>query len=351
LACDAAILQIDSKKKAEMSKANPSNRKGFTLVELLVVIAIIGILIALLLPAIQAAREAARRTQCSNNLRQVALATHNYLSGVKSLPPALDWSRSTTSNWSVLARLLPYMEDTSLHSLIDFRYNYSDLKNAPQHAEVSQMKLPMYNCPSELQAEARLGASQTHFPTSYGINSGTWFIYDPTTAKTSDGAFVINAKISDKAFSDGMSKTLAFSEVKAYQAKLANSGNPAVLGSPIPATPAEVAAYGGKFGATGHTEWVDGKVHETCFTATLAPNTSVPYTHESVTYDIDFISNGESPASGALPTYAAVTSRSYHPGVVQSAMMDGSVRSIANVDNSIWRAMSTRSGSETFDMP
>src|SRR6188472_4029953 len=107
-----------------MRNVRRGSHSGFTLIELLVVIAIIGILIALLLPAVQAAREAARRSQCSNNLHQISLATQNYLSAMRAVPPAIDWSRSTTSNWSVLARLLPYMEDTSLHSLIDFRYNY-----------------------------------------------------------------------------------------------------------------------------------------------------------------------------------------------------------------------------------
>jgi hypothetical protein len=148
-----------------------------------------------------------------------------------------------------------------------------------------------------------------------------------------------------------MSKTLAFSEVKAYQDKLASSGNPSTVDATIPATPAEVVAYGGTFGRTGHTEWVDGKVHETCFTATFAPNTSVPYTNSGVTYDIDFISKAESLATGAPPTYAAVTSRSYHAGIVQAAMMDGSVRTVGNIDNNLWRAMATRNSGETFEMP
>lgn len=327
------------------------HRRGFTLVELLVVIAIIGILVALMLPAIQAAREAARRTQCSNNLHQLALATQNHMSALKFVPPALDWSKATMSNWSVLARLLPYMEDTSLHGLIDFHYNYSDVVNAPQHAQVSQMKIPALACPSEQQPELKIGTSQNHFPPSYGVNCGTWFIYDPATGKGSNGAFVINNEISDKAFVDGLSKTLALSEVKAYQGKLGSGGNPSAAGSPVPDTTAEVVAYGGTYGATGHTEWVDGKVHETCFTATFPPNTTLPYSDGAATYDVDFISSGEKP-TGTVPTYAAVTSRSYHPGIVLSALMDGSVRTSANnIDTAVWRAMGTRNGGEVFEIP
>jgi len=324
---------------------------AFTLVELLVVIAIIGILIALLLPAIQAAREAARRSQCSNNLRQLSLAMSNHLAAQKFVPPALDWSKSTSSNWSVLARLLPYVEEESLRNLINFQYNYGDVTNAPQHAQVSQMKIPIFVCPSEQQQEPKVGGSQNHFPPTYGANQGTWFTFDPSTGNISNGAFVVNKKLSDKAFTDGMSKTLAFSEVKAYTAKIANSGNPSALGSAIPDTPAAVVASGGTFGTTGHTEWVDGKIHETGFTTTLAPNATVSYSNGTSTYDVDFISKTESSA-GAVPTYAAVTSRSYHHGVVQTAMMDGSVRLVGNtVDLAVWRAAGTRNGNEASELP
>lgn len=327
---------------------------GFTLVELLVVIAIIGILVALLLPAVQAAREAARRTQCSNNLHQLILATHNHLSALTYLPPSLDWSRSTDSGWSVLARLLPYAEEASLHNLIDFRYNYKDLADAPQHAQVTQMKIPMFVCPSEQRQELKIeedDGGQAHFPPNYGVNQGTWFTFDPPTRKTGNGAFLVNEKIGDKAFTDGLSKTLAFSEIKAYTARLINGGNPGSMGATIPDTPADVVAYGGTFGTTSHTEWVDGKVHETGFTTTFPPNTNVPYNDGTATYDVDVVSQKESP-TGALPTYAAVTSRSYHAGVVQSAMMDGSVRTVSDdIDILVWRAMGTRNGNEAVETP
>ncbi len=298
---------------------------GFTIVELLVVIAIIGILVALLLPAIQAAREAARRTQCSNNLHQVSLAMQIHLSALRFIPPAIDWSKSTTSNWSVLARLLPYVEEEGLHNLIDFNYNYSDVTNAPQHAQVSEMKIPMFVCPSEQQPVPKVGTKQSHFPPNYGANQGTWFTFDPSTGKTGNGAFLVNVKLNDRAFTDGMSKTLAFSEVKAYAAKLANGGNPGSLDAPLPDLPTTVVGYGGTLGTTGHTEWVDGKIHETGFTATFPPNTNVAYSDGPGTYDVDFISTSEKPA-GTVPTYAAVTVAELSPGRRPSGH-DGRLRS------------------------
>ena len=119
------------------------------------------------------------------------------------------------------------------------------------------------------------------------------------------------------------------------------------VGSRAPNTPAELAAhFGGTFDFNGHTEWVEGDVHETGFTTTFTPNAVVPYTDAGATYNIDLTSirDGESTTS---PTYAAVTARSFHPGHVNVAMLDGSVRTVVDaVDLVVWRAVGTRAGSE-----
>lgn len=326
-------------------------RKAFTLIELLVVIAIIGTLAGLLLPAIQQAREAARRMSCASNIRQLAIATHSYMDTFKAIPPAVCMAPGVAGAWSVHARLLPFLEQANLQNIIDFRYNYSDLTNAPQHANVTKMLIPIYICPSESRAEERVGTTQNHFPVNYGINYGTWLVFDAATKSTGNGAFVVNKKIGAAALTDGMSNTVGFAEVKAFQPRMSNSSVPATLGAPIPNTPADVLALGGTFGTTGHTEWVDGKVQQTGFTSVFTPNAKIPYTNAGITYSIDFVSRGES-LTATVPTYAAVTSRSYHVGLVQVAMMDGSVRTVSDqVELSTWRAMSTRDQGEVFVLP
>jgi prepilin-type processing-associated H-X9-DG protein len=123
--------------------------------------------------------------------------------------------------------------------------------------------------------------------------------------------------------------------------------NPGTLGVPPPATPAAATAFfGGTFDENGHTEWVEGDVHETGFTTTFTPNTKVPHTIGSQTFDVDVTSmrDGE---STTLPTYAAVTARSYHPGGINVALMDGSVRAVnSGITLQVWRALGTRGGGE-----
>ena len=151
------------------------------------------------------------------------------------------------------------------------------------------------------------------------LNEGTWFIYDPVSDEAGDGPFAPNRAFRTGEITDGLSNTMAASEVKAYQPNMWDTQKPDTVGVAPPATVADVAAYfGGTFDFNGHTEWVEGDVHETGFTTTFTPNTNVSYNDGAGTYSVDVTSlrDGE---STALPTYAAVTARSFHPRPLTSA--------------------------------
>jgi prepilin-type N-terminal cleavage/methylation domain-containing protein len=330
-------------------------RRGFTLIELLVVIAIIAILIALLLPAVQQAREAARRAQCKNNLKQIGLALHNYLDSHTVFPPSFCIGASTGGTWSIQARILPYMEQANAYNVIDLTVGYSVPPNST--VGVTQMQVPSYICPDEIKAVVRPATTPTgaaHFPSTYAFNGGTWKLFTPgptlgSGGRPGNGAFGPNSRFSSRDFVDGMSNTLGFSEVLAY---MPNIGNDAAATDTIPTSLTGFTS--GSYSTTGHTEWVDGKIHEAGFTTTFTPNAKTLISHASIPAPIvgDYISckeRGTSATCAGQPTYAAVTARSYHTGIVQALLMDGSCRAVSeNIDLLTWRALSTRHGGEVF---
>lgn len=338
--------------------AAPHSRSAFTLVELLVVIAIIGILVALLLPAVQAAREAARRNQCKNNLKQLGLATLNYESAQRKLPPSANIDLTSTAptpnngSWGVHGRLLEYLEEASLRSLVDIEKAWDN------QMAISGLQISGFQCPSDARSQEVRdpgGGKALLYATNYGFNLGEWFVYDPTTDKGGRGMFYPNSHLRLAKVIDGTSKTLLAAEVKSWTPYTRNGGTPTAT---PPATAAEAATYvassGAEFKDTGHTEWPDGRVHHTGFTTAMKPNTFVPFTNPSgVEVDADYNSwqEGRQGATGS-PTYAIITSRSYHPGQVQVAMVDGSVQAVTDgVELVVWRAMSTRDGEEVVNAP
>jgi prepilin-type N-terminal cleavage/methylation domain-containing protein len=194
--------------------------KAFTLIELLVVITIIGTLIALLLPAIQAVREASRKTQCANNIRQIGLSIHNFESSRRHFPagyqatmPYADGASDTSPGWGWSAAILPLLEESSVFKRIDFSLPIPD----PANAAAARVPVPLYHCPSDLAPEAAFSVPDdlgnivvTAAPSSYAACVGG--DESDTTAQSGLGIFFRNSQTRVAEIKDGTSKTILIGE-------------------------------------------------------------------------------------------------------------------------------------------
>ncbi|MGQ9574790.1 MAG: DUF1559 family PulG-like putative transporter [Thermoguttaceae bacterium] len=197
-----------------------SRRAAFTLVELLVVIAIIGILVALLLPAVQAAREAARRTQCANNLRQLGLAMHQYHGALKSFPPgfmAIDHLGQVSGGWAWGVFLMPYIEQSPLQDILSpTKYTLSQVISDPALLPMLQMQLAVFKCPSSPMEPLR----QYHGPGAEMVATANYtccrgfFSYSGAThlKKPNNGVFYAQSATRTHQVLDGLSNTFALGE-------------------------------------------------------------------------------------------------------------------------------------------
>lgn len=360
--------------------------RGFTLVELLVVIAIIGVLVALLLPAVQAAREAARRTQCINNLKQMGLGATNYESARGVFPPGRllpDWEGESgysnyqsvsindkTGFYSVHIWLLPFMEANNVYDLIDF--NIAQIKivdtGTNPNAQAYLTARDLFICPSDSNTENVISAN--NYRSNFGGSepgaggSGNRSIpFGRAWSEAGNGAFTIGFKgLRAGEYSDGLSNTAFFSE------RIKGSG-PSARTSP---TLADIRRLDS--GLT-QTVRIDALVSN-CEAQALEPSQFIfggagqldeatnfsngwPFAgYDSTQYNHVAPPNWGTADCGAsfIPDtpneHAIIAARSAHPGTVNVAFGDGHTESISDsIQIDVWRAIGSRDGGETVSEP
>ncbi len=322
--------------KIPTARAASQQSRGFTLIELLVVIAIIGVLVGLLLPAVQQAREAARRSTCTNNMKQVQLAILNYESVNKRLPAQGNThelrailSHSNGKRWSFYTNLLPYLEQVTTHDRL-----FEEIRSFPNPAPWWELpdfpmlleSIPALLCPSDVNTAP--DSNSPHGRTSYHINRGDYFLAHDWAARRGPGVTGVSGGwgtanpsyqyLRMKDITDGTSKTIMLGEVRigdtSNDSRQGALGNKNPVGSNTPPSDCNAliqsdGTYSSAWSNSGQIvggRWSDAEVIYTSFWTIAAPN----YARCSRWAE----------ASVILPA------SSYHPGGAMMTHVDGSVR-------------------------